>query len=82
MTVRKKFDKNLRHESMSLDTIISRGANVKEDSIMSKEWSFLNLRIPTSLLNELNEHLESKIGISRTGWILQAIQDKLKHGEQ
>ena len=56
---------------------IEQGAPVKGDKI-EKEWIHINLRAPASLIHQVNEALEERVGISRVGWILEAIQEKLK----
>lgn len=73
MAVRKPLEK------IDIDQLISKGANVIEDERTdnTKTWKHLDLRIPTKLLLELDKVLEESFGISRTGWILQAIHEKL-----
>jgi metal-responsive CopG/Arc/MetJ family transcriptional regulator len=37
-------------------------------------WTNINLRIPNDLLNDIDERVKERVGIKRTGWILEAIQ--------
>lgn len=80
MTIRRQLEKK-KEPILDLDSVISKGSYVKEDlesKIKKNEWTFLSLRLPSSMLQEIDEALSSTVGISRTGWILQAIQEKLK----
>jgi len=69
MTVKKKKD-------LSINNFIARGAQVKSN----RGTSFKNIlvRIPESLLTELDELLEDKPWLTRTPWIVEAINEKLK----
>lgn len=67
-----------KKELPSIDDIIDRGGEVladKEDQ--KKKWTNFTLRIPKDLLEQIDSVLDSRIGISKTGWILEAIQEKL-----
>lgn len=69
MTVKKKI-------SPELERFIDKGADVKA----SKDKGFKNIlvRMPTSVLTELDESLENKPWLNRTQWIVEAIHEKLK----
>lgn len=41
-------------------------------------WTNFTLRIRNDMLTGIDRVLEETVGISKTGWILQAIQEKLK----
>jgi hypothetical protein len=70
MGVKKPFD---------IDRLITKGALVKEDcATQKKEWTHLCLRISTDMIDEINRALDTRVGITRTGWILEAIHEKLK----
>lgn len=70
----------LKREVSSLEAIISKGGEVAADKPQSdrKYFQMVNLRIRNDLLFQIDEKVEERIGISRTAWILEAIQDKLK----
>ncbi len=69
-------------EKVNVEELIDAGAKVKEDEKkQSKEWTMLNLRISSSMLNEVNAAVSQRVGITRTGWILEAIHEKLKPKE-
>lgn len=73
MVVRKPLEK------MDIEALISNGAKVKEDlNPESKKWSAVNLRISSEMLKEVDLAVSKRIGISRTGWILEAIHQKLQ----
>lgn len=66
-------------EKPSIDEIIERGGEVYSDkNLEKKEWINFTLRIRKDLLKKIDDALESRVGISKTGWILEAIQDKLR----
>ena len=86
MSVRKPLEKSQNHQPMlDIETLISRGASVTEDNRMEAErkaWTHLNLRISIEMLNNIDEAMKERVGISRTGWILEAIQEKIKRNIQ
>ncbi len=73
MAIRPKItkDEKLRNE------IIERGGKVIEDNTCESEWTGLSLRIPKKLIKEIDHFKESRVGLSRNAWILEAIQEKL-----
>jgi predicted HicB family RNase H-like nuclease len=64
----------------SLDEFIDGGGNVASDKEPEekKEWSHFTLRIRKDLSADIDKVLEHRVGISKTGWILEAIQEKLR----
>lgn len=79
MSVRKKLEKS-KIEKVDVDALIEKGAKVKEDRIEeSKKWTYMNLRIAVFMLKKVDEAVSETVGITRTGWILQAINEKLKN---
>ena len=51
----------------------------KENKIEEEnEWVKMHLRLPKKLMLELEYLRSQEFGISRTGWILQAIHEKIK----
>lgn len=64
-----------------LDSLISRGASVLEDKddFDINERVHVNLGIPKKMLAQIDEAVKKTVGISRTGWILQAIQQQLNN---
>lgn len=63
---------------MEVAKAIEKGGNVRADNSNEDGFTNFNLRISKKMLRELDEALTETVGISKTGWILQAIQDKLK----
>lgn len=62
-----------------IEQVIEKGGHVKADLQQDNtQWTHFTLRIKTSMLKELDVALEETVGISKTGWILQAIQEKLR----
>lgn len=73
MAVRKPLEK------VDVDALIDAGSKVKEDfKKQSAEWIIINLRLSTQMLEEVDRAVGERIGIKRTGWILEAIHEKLK----
>jgi hypothetical protein len=76
--------KPLKKEEVDVEALISKGAEVIKDNTdkMDKKekmaWKMLNLRIPESMLEEVDKLVEERIGMSRVAWILESIQEKLK----
>ena len=64
-------------EKPSVDQIIDRGGEVSSEKSNEKVWINFTLRIPKSLLDRIDIQLENRIGLSKTAWILEAIQEKL-----
>lgn len=73
MTVRKQLDK------VNVEALIDQGAKVKEELKKDQKlWSLINLRISRDMLEEVDEAVSRRVGITRTGWILEAIHSKIK----
>lgn len=63
----------------NLEKIIEKGGDVAADKVkVKKEFHIFNFRIPLILSEKIDESMQTKLGISKTAWILQAIQEKLK----
>lgn len=81
MSVRKRLEKP-NTEEVDVDALIEKGAKVKEDHVSdSKKWVTINLRIASKMLEEVDETVDKRVGITRTGWILEAIHEKLKRSQ-
>lgn len=82
MSVRKQLQttKSEKFSIVDVDALINKGAKVKDDvKDEKKKWPIINLRISEEMLSEVDKRVEGTVGITRTGWILQAIYEKLKH---
>lgn len=49
-----------------------------EPTIKKEEWTKLILRIRFDVLEEIDELVLKRMGLTRTAWILEAIQEKLR----
>ena len=77
MGVRRPLEKV--KEEVDVEALIDGGAKVKEDlKNEAKEWTSVNLRISTEMLQEVDEVVKNRVGITRTGWILEAIHKHLR----
>lgn len=83
MSVKKPLEK-VELPKVNVDDLISKGAKVREDNKVPKNdgFEFINLRIPSKLLESLALVLDKRVGISRTGWILEAIHEKIKRDSE
>lgn len=78
MSVRKRVEIPKKDDSVDIDALIEKGAKVKEDLSESKKWTFIRLRIESEMLKNVDEAVSRRVGITRTGWILEAIHEKLQ----
>lgn len=81
MSVRRPLDKSKEESKGEVDVsaLINQGAKVKEDlKKETKDWAVINLRISTEMLQEVDEAVKNRVGITRTGWILEAIHKHLR----
>ena len=49
-----------------------------EECAKLDEWIKINLRIRKDAVNQIDKLVSSRMGVTRTGWILGAIQEKLE----
>ncbi len=76
MTIRKKIDKS------DFDKVISKAGHVSSDNQKtSHEWTAISLRITKQIISDIDKMVDERVGLSRTAWILEAIQEKLKRNE-
>lgn len=69
-------------KKIEIEKVIERGGHVGADlETDRKEWTNFTLRIKNDMLREIDEAMQDTVGISKTGWILQAIQEKLRKKE-
>lgn len=62
-----------------IEQVIEKGGHVSADNNAEfKEWTNFTLRIKMGMLLEIKDEVDNSVGISKTGWILQAIDEKLR----
>jgi len=68
------------NKNQKIEEFINKGANVIEENLklVKDEWVLTSLRIPKSILNEIDSVRKNRIGITRNTWILETIQKELK----
>ncbi len=49
-----------------------------KNNCLRKSHTNINLRIPTDLLEDIDARIRERVGIKRTGWILEALQISLQ----
>lgn len=66
------------NESKKIEEFINKGGKVSADEKEDKdEWTMISVRIPKSLLKQIDEKRSQFIGITRNTWILQLFQKEL-----
>ncbi len=78
--VKMPFEKKQPAKPVDVDKLIDRGAPVKEEvnEDEANEFFFVNLRVPKSMMKEINETVAQYHGLSRNGWMLQQFAKELK----
>lgn len=64
--------------SRRVEKIINNGGHVKSDIQPSKRYKMLCQTVRLDILQHVDEAVAERPGISRNGWIQEAIQEKLK----
>jgi hypothetical protein len=72
MSVKKK-------SSPSVNSFIDKGADVKANK--DRDFKNILIRMPTSILNELDSCVQKKPWINRTQLIIEAVHEKLQKEE-
>lgn len=74
MVVKAKINKK------SIEEVLNKGADVVQDrdTTLQEEWKMISVRLPKSLLETMDKHRSSSIGLTRNAWILQKFQEILK----
>lgn len=82
MTVR-KFPEKKPEPKVNVEKLIDKGASVKGESQIQedKKWTYINLRIPTRMLKDIDDAVNQRVGITRTGWMLETIYERLNEKE-
>lgn len=44
-----------------------------------KSQSYVSLRLPSSMLKKIDAIVDDRVGMTRTGWILETLDMRLKH---
>lgn len=78
MTIKKKIQINEKELEKRREKFIAGGGTVSSDS-KKKEWLTICLRLTPQLLKEVDHYASKRVGLSRTAWILEAIQEKIEN---
>lgn len=74
-----KSNNNLEDEQLK---IIQKGGHVLADIKSNKDkYKFFNIRLPMDMSLAIDEEVSKRVGINKTGWILECIHEKLKKGK-
>ncbi len=63
----------------NLEEFVEQGGTIASEKKVGSEleWTNFTLRIRKDLSQRIDDTIQNRIGISKTAWILEAIQDKL-----
>lgn len=64
-----------------LEKVIEKGGDVAADKTDKKAWKLFQLRLRNDIEENIDKLLHDRIGMSKTAWILEAIQEKIKRDE-
>ena len=77
MVVKKKFEK--KDVPVDAQEYISKGGKVQADMEENQEqWITISLRVPCKMLDAMRLRIQERAALTRTAWILEAIDQKLK----
>lgn len=81
MAVTKKIEKN--PPLGDVEAYLSKGGQVQADMEAQDDWKTICLRIPKKMLKTVDKKVKGRAALTRTAWILEAIQQKLnQEGEE
>lgn len=76
------LDKRKPEKDDDLLKIISKGGHVQADLKSNKnKFKTFCLRMPESMFHQIDKMLEDRVGLNKTSWILQCLDEKLKSGQ-
>jgi len=61
-------------QKKDIEAFIQKGA---QKDTPQKDFIFISLRIPGNLFGKLGDSLKKRSRVKRTGWILEAIEEKI-----
>jgi len=67
--------------SRKVDRIIEKGGEVKSEGALEENSKVISQRINLAVLAEVDEVVKKRHGLSRSAWIQEAIQEKLKRSQ-
>lgn len=65
-----------------IEKYLEKGGLVPSDIEKKEKWTRMLLRIRTDALIDIDKLISNRMGITRTSWILEAIQEKIKREEK
>ena len=67
--------------SRKVEQVIERGGDVKDDAVPSKKFMILSQKVRMDALEKVDAAVAARPGLTRSAWIQEAIQEKLKRLE-
>ena len=62
--------------------VIENGGKVKSDKKAAKKRTIFSLPLPLEVNEKIDECVQNRWGLSKTAWILEAIQEKIKRDKE
>lgn len=74
----KKIEKQKIEESKDIEKERKKFINNAEKNKKDKKWTRMLLRIRSDFLEHIDESIKDKLNSTRTSWILETIQERIK----
>jgi hypothetical protein len=75
--------KLLEKKLLDTESFINKGAEVSADKQHNKaQWSNYTLRIRKDISTDIDQAVEQRVGLSKSAWIMEAIQEKLRKNKE
>lgn len=78
MVLMKKIEKQKIEESKDIEKERKKFINNAEKNKKDKKWTRMLLRIRSDFLEHIDESIKDKLNSTRTSWILETIQERIK----
>lgn len=80
MTIKRKIEIDEEEEQKKREAFISKGGHVAADKKEKPEFSNVLIRIPQPMLDQIDRCVKRRSWMTRTQWILQALEEHLDKG--
>lgn len=65
-------------DEKEIEEYLEKGGLVAADIVKKEKWMRMLLRIRSDAIIDIDKLISNRMGITRTSWILEAIQEKIK----
>lgn len=80
MTIKRKIEVDEEEERKKRESFISKGGQVSADKKEKGDFTNVLIRIPQPMLDQIDRCVKRRSWMTRTQWILQALEDHLDQG--